>query len=205
MLGFLSISPEQRPCAAVLPLISTLDSPSLIISVFMLSEHQPGMSLAPPAAGQSTPALTGAAKGDQLENRSLDQAPLLQGQGSPVHVRLWLWGGCIPSGHVWGAQDGLVQTLAQSRPPWAGLDSPGHSRGFLQRLRDRSGTLTKALVEMNKGVCREGFICQCKKANAQIPPLKCMTGRLRMAPNWMPRFSVLTTQRYLVRAKKADF
>lgn len=96
-------------------------------------------------------------------------------------------------------------TGSDTGPPWAGLDSPGHSRGFLQRLRDRSGTLTKAPVEMNKGVCREGFICQCKKANAQIPPLKCMTGHLRMAPNWMPHFSVLTTQRYLVRAEKADF
>lgn len=127
MLGFLSISPEQRPCAAVLPLISTLDSPSLIISVFMLSKHQPGMSLAPPAAGQSTPALTGAAKGDQLENHSPDQAPLLQGQGSPVHVRLWLWGGCIPSGHVWGAQDGLVQILDHPGQDWTAQGTQGGS------------------------------------------------------------------------------
>lgn len=113
-------SPSRRNRGRVL--LSFLSSPcwifpSLIISVFKLSKHQPCMSLAPPAAGQSTPALTGAAKGDQLENHSPDQAALLQGQGSPVHIRLWLWGGCIPSGHVWRAQDGLVQTLDHSRRP----------------------------------------------------------------------------------------
>lgn len=46
------------------------------------ARHKPGSSRC-----RSAPALTGAAKGNQLENHSPDPAPLLQGQGSHVQVR----------------------------------------------------------------------------------------------------------------------
>lgn len=67
---------------------------SHLLAVFFLSDyfcvkalqaparHKPGSSRC-----RSAPALTGAAKGDQLENHSPDPAPLLQGQGSHVQVR----------------------------------------------------------------------------------------------------------------------
>lgn len=84
MLAFLSISPEQRPCAAVLRPISMLDFPSLIISVFMLSQHQPGTSCSRAVNSSSDWSSQGRPAGKSL----LDQAPLLQGQGSPVHARL---------------------------------------------------------------------------------------------------------------------
>lgn len=172
--------PRQNRGCVLLPLLSSPRwiFPSLIVSVFMLSKHQPGMSLAPPAAGQSTPALMEQPRATSWKITPWIRHHCFKVEAAPSTSGSRLWGGCSPSGHVWGARDGLAPTLEQSTTPWA---APG---GFLQHLRGRSGALTKAPVGMDKRVCREGFICRRRrKRTPKISALKCVAGQLRTAPN----------------------
>lgn len=158
------------------------------------ARHEPGISLC-----GSAPALTGAAKGNQLENH---QHHCSKAKAALSRAGLWLWGSCITLGSLSGARRmSWVKCWSGAAPLGAVPDSPGHSCGLLQRLRDRSGAPTKAALGVSEQVCRGGFIHQCKKQtpNATAATHGCTPEDV---PSWMLHFSTLTS---LVRAEKAGF